>query len=240
MEVVQDAKKTVSFLTHHLILTGILLAGIALGIWGIQGMMEKHDQAERLRAHEDLATVVEQVKNLEQTQAAHDQAAAEREARTDALVNTLLAQIAARDKALDEQIKKNATLTAAQAAAKISDQYKAQPGEVTASGDNVLVDLPVSRQIVSTYDSLQTCKADLTDTQEQLTAVQGVVGALKTQVSDRDATIAAKNTELEKQKKADDEDKKVAVDHEKKKHKWYALGGILLIEAVKVYFTGRP
>lgn len=233
-------KKDLSFLIHHLILTGVLVTALFLGVWGIQNLIEKHDEKNAQRSATELAVVVDQVKRLETTQAQHDTEVAQREAARDTLINTLLATISARDKALDDQLKKNATLTAQQAAARLADQYKAAPGEIVASGDTVMADLPISRQFVNTFDQFTGCKADYLDTQKQLVAEQGRTADLKTQVADRDATITGKNTELEKQKKADDEALRVAVDKEKKKHKWYLVGGVVIAEIAKFYLTGKP
>lgn len=240
MGVVEDTEKTVSFLTHHLILTAVLVIALFTGIFGVQHLIDQHDAVERQRAHEDLAAVVQQVKVLQDKQAADDAATAQREAVRDAIIKDLIAQASARDKALEEQIKKNATLTAQQAAARMVQEYNAPPTAAQAQGDSVLVDLPLSRQIVSTFDSFQTCKADLNGAQQQIEQQKGSIADLKTQVSDRDKTITGKDTELAKQKKADDDDKKIAVNNEKKKHKWYAIAGMAIVEGIRIYFTGKP
>lgn len=239
-DAVVTVKKDVSWLTHHLILTGILVAVLFAGVWGVQNIIERHDEKKDAQAHADLAAVVDQVKRLQETQQQHDVEVAQREAARDAIEAQLIATIQQRDKVLDAQIKRNATLTAEQAAARLTEQYKAAPNEITAVGDTVIADLPVSRQLVGTFDSLVVCKADLTDTKTQVAVEQARVTDLRTQVSDRDKTIAGKDEILQKQIKADAEDKKIAVNKEKKKHKWYAVGGILLVEAVKFYFTGKP
>jgi hypothetical protein len=233
-------KKDLSWITHHLILVGVLVAVLFLGIWEVQSLIEKHDEKKAQQANTALQVVVDQVKRLEEHQAQNDVAIAQREAARDALDKALIATINARDKALTDQIQKNATLTAQQAAARLSEQYKAQPGEVTASGDTVIADLPLARSFVNTFDQLNVCTANYVDEQKQLAAEQARTADLKTQVSDRDKTITGKNEELVKQKAKDDEGKKVAVDKEKKKHKWYALGGIIIIEAVRFYLTGKP
>ncbi len=233
-------KKDVAFLTHHLILTGVILGAITLGAWGVQAMMAKAHKEQADESRLELAVVVDQVKRLEEKQASDDAATQQREAAANALIQSLIAAVNARDKALDDQIKKNGSLSAQEAAARLSQQYNAQPGEIVASGNTVIANLPMSRNFVSTFDTLVVCKADLGDTQKQLSAEQGKETDLKTQISDRDNTIKGKDVELEKQKKADGDDKKVAVDNEKKKHKWYAIGGVVLIEAVKFYLTGKP
>ncbi len=235
----ETIKKDILWFAHHLILTGILVAVLFGGVWGVQNLIEKHDEKKAQQAHEELAIVVDQVKRLETTQAQHDAESAQRDAARDALLQVLVATIQKRDAALDDQIKKNASLTALQAAARLTDQYKAAPGEIVASGDTVVSNLPISRKFVNTFDSLIACKADLTDTKTQVAVEQARVTDLKVQVSDRDNTIAGKDLELVKQKEADATDKKIAVDKEKKKHKWYAVGGIVLVETIKFYFTGK-
>jgi hypothetical protein len=237
---IQTIKKDISFLAHHLILTAVIVLVLFGGVWGVQNIIEKHDAAKAVQSQQALAAVVDQVKRLEQTQAQHDAEVAQRDAARDAREAQLIAAISSRDKALDDLIKKNATLTAQQAAARLTEQYKAAPGEVTANGDTVIADLPIARQFVDSFDSLQTCKANLTDANTQVAVEQSRVADLRTQVSDRDKTIDSKNDELKKQIKADADDKKLAVDKEKKKHKWYAMGGILLIEGIRIYFTGKP
>ena len=240
LPVVNTVKKDVSYLTHHLILTGVIASLLALGTWGIQSLVRAAHREAAQQSAQELQLVVQQVKALQDKQTADDAAAAQREAARDALLKDLIAQAAARDAALEAQIKKNETLTAQQAAARISDQYKANIGEVTAQGNNVLVDLPISRDIVTTFDSFQVCKADLSDANKQIDTQKGSIVDLKTQVSDRDKTIAGKDTELDKQKKADADDKRVAVDNEKKKHKWYAVAAIVLVEGIRIYFTHKP
>lgn len=233
-------KKDLSWLANHLILTGTLVVVLFLGVWEVQNIIEKHDEKKAQQANTALQVVVDQVKRLEDHQAQNDVAIAQRDAARDAIEKALIATINARDKALSDQIQKNATLTAQQAAARLTEEYKAQPGEITASGDTVIADLPLARSFVNTFDQLNTCTLNYADEQKQLSQEQARTADLKTQVSDRDATIKGKDDELVKQKAADAADKKVAVDKEKKKHKWYAVGGILFVEMIKVYFTGKP
>jgi len=237
---VVTVKKDISFLMHHLILTAVIVGVLFCGVWGVQNLIEKHDAKKAQESQQALAAVVDQVKRLEQTQAQHDAETAQRDAARDAREAQLISAISFRDKALDDLIKKNATLTAQQAAARLTEQYKAAPGEITANGDTVVSDLPISRQFVNTFDSLTTCKSDLTDAKTQTAIEQARVADLRTEVSDRDKTIAGKDEVLQKQIKADADEKKLAVDKEKKKHKWYAVGGILLVEGIKFYFTGKP
>lgn len=221
------AKKDLSWIAHHLLLVGIVVAVLFLGVWSAESLIEKHDEKKAQQANVALQVVVDQVKKLEDHQAQNDAAVAQREAARDALIQSLVATIAKRDAALDQQIKKNATLTAQQAAARLSEQYKAQPGEITASGDNVIADLPLARSFVNTFDQLTACTANYSDTQKQLAAEQSRTSDLKTQVSDRDATIKGKDTELGKQKDKYEADIKVLNDKARKsKLKWFVAGVI--------------
>jgi hypothetical protein len=235
-----DIEKDFTWVKHHLILVAVLLLAVFAGVWGVQGIIDKHDQAKDLQFHEELAAARQDTKQALAAAASHDAEIEQREESRDALVKSLVAQVSLRDAQLQDALKKNATLTAQQAAAKLVEQYNAQPTQAQAQGDNVLVDLPLTRQIVGTKDSLTACQGDLTDTQKLLTQEQGRTADLKTQVSDRDKVITAKDTELGKQKKADGEDKKVAVDNEKKKRKWYALAGAAIVTGIRIYFTGKP
>jgi len=219
------AKKELSWIAHHLILVGVLVGILFFGVWEVESLIEKHDEKKAQQANIALQVVVDQVKKLEEHQATNDAAVAQREAVRDALIQSLVATIARRDAALDQQIKKNATLTAQQAAARLSEQYKAQPGEIVASGDTVVANLPLARSFVSTYDQLVACSANYSDTQKQLAAEQARTKDLKTQVTDRDATIVGKNEELVKQKGSYEAEIKVTKAKARKgKLKAYAAG----------------
>jgi hypothetical protein len=235
-----DIEKDFTWVKHHLILVGVLLLAVFAGVWGVQGIIDKHDQAKDLQFHEELAAARQDTKQALTTMASHDAEIEQREAARDALVKSLIAQVSLRDAQLQDVLKKNAALTAQQAAARLIEQYNALPTQAQAQGDSVLVDLPLTRQIVSTKDSLTACQGNLKDTQVLLGQEQARTADLKTQVADRDKTITAKDVELGKQKQADGEDKKIAVNNEKKKHKWYAFAGMAIIEVVRVYFTGKP
>lgn len=226
-------KKELSWVTHHLILVGVLIGVLFAGVYGVEALIEKHDAEKAQQANIALQVVVDQVKKLEQHQADNDAAVAQREAARDALIQSLVATIAKRDASLQVQIQKNATLTAQQAAARISEQYKTQPGEVVASGDNVLVTLPIARTIVNTFDQLTACAANYSDLQKQLGVEQARTTDLKSQIADRDGTIVGKNTELDKQKSKYEADiALLKAQARKSKLKWFGAG-------VVVGFVGR-
>jgi len=107
------------------------------------------------------------------------------------------------------------------------EQYKVDVASAQAEADKVLIDLPLARSIVTTFDQNISCQANLTDTKAQLTAEQGKNADLKQQVSDRDGVINGKNDELSKQKKNyDDQITVLKADARKKKLKWFTIGFI--------------
>lgn len=221
-------KKDLSWIIHHLILVGVLIATLFLGVYLFENLIEKHDVAKAQQANAALQVVVDQVKKLEDHQTQTDAAVAQREAARDALIQSLVATIAKRDAALSQQIQKNATLTAQQAAARLSEQYKAQSGEIIASGDTVVADLPLSRSFVNTFDQLTACTSNYSDLQKQLGAEQARTTDLKTQVSDRDATILGETAELGAQKTKYEADIKVLnAKARKSKLKWFVAGVIV-------------
>jgi len=218
-------KRELSWLSHHLILVGVIILVLFGGVYEVENLMEKHDKAREQASAQALQLVVAQVKTLENHMATNDAASAQREAQYNATIQTLSAAIAARDKALQQQIQKNATLTAQQAAARLAEQYKVDVASAQAEADKVLIDLPLARSIVTTFDQNVSCQANLTDTETQLTAEQGKNVDLKQQVSDRDSVISGKNEELGKQKKNYEDQISTLKDNARKgKLKWFGIG----------------
>jgi hypothetical protein len=227
-------KRDLSWITHHLILVSVLIAVLFVGVYEIENLMEKHDKAREAASAQTLQLIVEQVKMLETHMATNDAAAAQREAQYNATIQALTTAMAARDKQLQQQIQKNATLTAQQAAARLAEQYKVDSAEVQAQNNTVVADLPVARQFVTTFDQNVACQLNLTDTRSQLGAEQGKNKDLAQKVSDRDGVIAGKNDELGKQKK--DYENQITVlkdDARKGKLKWFGIG------FVTGYIAGR-
>ena len=218
-------KRDISWLTHHLILVTIIVAVLFGGVYGVENLIEKHDKVREAQSAAQLQLVVAQVKTLETNMAAHDEQTAQREAQYNTTINTLILAQAAREKALQQQIQKNATLTAQQAAARLTEQYKVDVASAQAEADKVMIDLPLARSIVTTFDQNVACQANLVDTRSQVAAEQGKNADLKQQVSDRDAVIAGKNDELGKQKKNYDDQIKTLNDGARKgKLKWFGIG----------------
>ncbi len=200
------------WLTTHLILVGVLGAFVFGGVYYVNNLIEKRDeqrntlaQAALVAAQQQAAALAAQLKADQVSQAEIAAANAARDAQATATIKALIDTMNRRDAQLEATLKQNATLTAQQAADKLAAQTEAVPGEVKAAGDTVIVDLPVARNIVSTYDSLAAVQADLTDEKKKYDAqvvmtqdAQSNTNAANKSLADANKTIDAKNVELGK------------------------------------------
>jgi flagellar basal body-associated protein FliL len=157
-----------SWFHNHLFLMVVILILIFGGFYGTLAFIERHDKANQdyysnLLAQQTATSKVLQDKltgdethwlDIEKTLLAQNQA----------LTNA----ISHRDQQTTQTIQKDSSLSVTEAALKLSAQVKAQSGEITTQGENLLVDLPMSRTIISNLDLLPSVQADLTDTKEQL------------------------------------------------------------------------
>jgi len=166
--IVAAVKADYSWIIHHLILltiTGVLVLG---GIYGVESLVAKHDADTASKYTAVLAAQTQQNQSVEAQITAQ-------EAHFQEIEKALLAQNAQLSKTIVEenasiakQRQTDATLTAQQTADRISQQVKATPGEITASGNNVIADLPSARSIASNLDLLSGVQSDLVSTQTQL------------------------------------------------------------------------
>jgi len=108
----------------------------------------------------------------------------------------LSAQQNARNVQLATQVKTDATLSAQQAADRLTQQTNAASGEITASGNNVTVDLPMSRQLVTNLDMLPVVEANLADTQKQLANETQIATTAEADVVAQKAEIVGLNKQL--------------------------------------------
>lgn len=171
-------KADYSWLTHHLLmlaLVGILVIG---SVYGVESLIAKHDTAKDAQWKSVVAA--------DQARLATDEANWQQQFQVLSAQNTqLLTAIQARDSALAVQQKKDATLSANDAAQRLAQQTKAAPGEVTAQGNNLLVDLPISRGIVTSLDELFTIRTDLADTKTQLANETTIAGNAQKDLSEQ-------------------------------------------------------
>jgi hypothetical protein len=146
---------------HHLFLLAAVSILVFAGVFGVESLLAKHDAQKDAQWKAVVAA--------DQQRLATDEANWAQQFQALTAQNTqLLSAIQTRDAALVVQQKKDATLSANEAAQRLSEQTKAAPGEVTAQGNNLLVDLPISRQIVTSLDQLPVLVANLADMKTQL------------------------------------------------------------------------
>lgn len=152
-----------------LVISLVLVVGTAAGaVYGIESLIAKHDLATEAKYSTVLAAQVQQ------TQAAQ-QALATTQQQLLVMVQQVSAQNAQieKDKAQRsaqnaKQQKVDASLSAKDAAARLSEQTKATPGEVSATGDSVTLDLPITRRVVGDEDSLIKAQADAAGAEAEL------------------------------------------------------------------------
>jgi hypothetical protein len=166
-----------NWVKHHLILiviVGLLVYG---GVFGVESVVAKHDALKDAQWKAVVAA--------DQQRLATDEANWQQQFAALSAQNTqLLKAMEARDAAAAIQQKKDASLSATEAAQRLSEQTKAAPGEVTAQGNNLLVDLPISRGIVTSLDQLPAVQADLADTKTQLANETTIAGNAQKDVAD--------------------------------------------------------
>ena len=185
-----------SWFVSHLVAL-ILVGGlICAGIYGVENLIAKHDAATLAKDNAALATVVAQNQTLISEAQTKDALLAQAIASLSAANAQLSAQQNARNVQLATQVKTDATLSAQQAADRLTQQTNAASGEITASGNNVTVDLPMSRQLVTNLDMLPVVEANLADTQKQLANETQIATTAEADVAAQKAEIVGLNKQL--------------------------------------------
>lgn len=206
--IVKTIEHDLSYLKTHVILAlsglGLIVALVLGSVLGIEHIIGVMRTAEDTRATQALVAAQTTQKILTDRLDQHDAAAAQREAVYVETIQSLAKQMAARDTAAQQARTQASTLNAVDTAAAIAKQTNAAPGEVTATGDNVTMDLAVARTVNRNMISLDQAQANLKDTQGQLVAVSGQLADCKVTVTDQKAVIAGDAAVLvAAQKKAD-------------------------------------
>lgn len=215
------------FVSHlvALILVGALVAG---GVYGVESLIAKHDAATLAKDNAALATVVAQNQTLISEAQSKDALLQQAIASLSAANAQLSAQQNARNVQLATQVKTDATLSAQQAADRLTQQTKAAPGEITASGNNVTVDLPMSRQLVTDLDMLPVVTANLADETTKLTNETTLATTAEADVTAQKAEISGLNTQLADSAVACAAEVKTEKAKARKgKLKWFGIGFIV-------------
>jgi hypothetical protein len=209
-------------------LAGTIIGGVAL----FESLIEKHDArvaaAQLAKEGVDTATQSALLTQLQQMQATD----AARDAQYQTTIKNLAAQMLASRAQTAQQIVTDGTLTVQAAAARLVEQTKAAPSDVTVSNDLVTMTLPLTRIIVADLDLLPQAQADVNNLQSQLDAQKILTSDAKVEAGDANKIIQADKTELIATIKADNSACQVRVDAQASKDRkrgfWYSLASLVI------------
>jgi hypothetical protein len=195
------------------LIAGSIIGGISL----FESMIEKHDArvaaAQQAKEGVDTATTAALMAQLAQDRAANTA----RDVAQTALIQTLVTQMAQQRAQTAKQIVTDGTLDAKSAAARLVQQTKSSPSDVTVSNDIVSMTLPLTRIVVADLDLLPQAQSDVINLQSQLDAQKILTSDAKVEASDEKSVIAADKVELIQTIKSDNAACKVEVDQQASK-----------------------
>jgi hypothetical protein len=217
-----------SWFVSHLVAL-VIVIGISIGgIYALESLNAKRDAATLAKDNAALATVVAQNQTLIAEAQSKDALLQQAITALSAANAQLSAKQTARNTQLATQVKTDATLSAQQAADRLTQQTNAAPGEITASGDTVVADLPMSRTIVTDLDELPVATANLADTQKQLANETEIATTAEADVTAQKAEIAGLNMQLADSAVACAAEVKTEKAKARKgKLKWFGIGFIV-------------
>jgi hypothetical protein len=222
-----------------------LIAGSIIGGIGLfESLVEKHDArvaaSQLAKENVDTSKTATLVAALTQEHAEDAQRDAAQSARIDSLVALMAQQRAATAK----QVNVDSSLTVNDAAARLAQQTKAGPGDVTVVNNAVTMSLPMTRTVVESLDNFAQAQSDVTNLSGQLEAQKILTTDAKVELQTSTQLVAADKVELISTIKADNSaciaSTKIAVDDEAKKGRkrgfWIGLasfiGGIAVHAAI--------
>jgi hypothetical protein len=209
----------------HIVLLAVIVVLTFGGIYGVETIIEKHDADNNSKWQAINQAQVAQVQSLSDKLASEEKDRIEENTRQTAILAQLANTIAQRDKDTAAAVQKDTTLSASEAAQKIAQQTNAQAGEVTAQGDIIQLDLPVARTIASIADQLPAVKADLADTQKQLTAETTIATNMQNNVVGEQELIDAMKVQSQDAEKAcKTQIADVKAKARKSKLRWFLVG----------------
>lgn len=225
--IVSTITKDLTYLKTHMLLLIVVVVLAGGLVYGVESLISKHDVQQEARDQQLLTVLTSQTTDLKNRMVVDEQAATARDLQYAAIIANLSGTIAKQSNQLKQQIQQNATLTAAETARAIADKLKAQPGEVTAQGDNVAMDLPISRQVNSSLDTLATTTLQLSEVQKQLQAQTGLTTDAVLELENAKKVITAQDTQaVTAAKVCMDEISVIKAQARKSKFRWF-IGGFV-------------
>jgi hypothetical protein len=214
-----------AWLKSHLILLAVVTALVFGAVYGIEKILASHDAIRETKDAQVLTLITQQTTDLKEKLAQDEQAASARDAQYTAIITQLSGTIQKQHVALQHQITVNASLTASQTAQAISQKTQAQPGEVSAQGDNVTLDLPIARIINNDLDILSTVQTQLDETKQQLIAQTGLTSdAILDSVNAKKVIVSQAGQISQADKVCQDTVKTIKADARKSKLRWFIAG----------------
>jgi hypothetical protein len=191
-----------SWILSHL-LALIVIGGMIVGsVYFVENLVSKHDQATANKYSAILAAQTTATQTLQKQLSTDEANWAQVEAQLLAQNAQLTQQISQRNIVVAAQVKTDATLSSQDAAARISSQTKASADEVTAQGNNVILDLPITRVITADLDLLPVAQENLAATQTQLANETTVATNAQSDAADSKKVIVAQQVQLSDADKA--------------------------------------
>lgn len=222
-----DIASDLNWLKTHAILVVIVVFLALGGVYGIESIISKHDAENAARWKTITDTQNAQVLSLEAKLSQDEKDRAQENAQQTAILAQLAQSIAQRDKQTAAKIEQDKTLDAQGAAQVLSVQLKSKPGEVTAQGNNVSLNLNTAQQVVVDEDEYAGLKQDYTNLQQELDSQKTINSNIQGSNLDKDALIASMKTaaaDADKSCKAQIAD--VKAQARKSKLKWFVLGWV--------------
>lgn len=223
-----DITSDLNWLKTHVILIFIVIA-LSLGtVYGVETLIAKHDAASADKWQAILTAQTAQTKAFADQLNADEKNWSQQNTQQEAIISQLAVAISQRDKTTAIQIQKDATLSATDAAQRISEQTKAKLGEVTAQGNNIQLDLSVSRTVVAGLDQIPALTADLVDTQKQLVSETTIADNLQSNLTEEKSLIESMKLESQDaDKSCKAEISSLKADSRKGKLKWFWIGVVV-------------
>jgi hypothetical protein len=191
-----------TWLVSHLVAIAFVALLVVGAVYGVDSIVAKHDAAANTKYAAILQQQTAQTQTLIQQLAADQAASAARDAQYTATIAQLSKSIQVRDANAQKQQQADTTLDATSAGARLAQQTNAKAGEITVANDSITLDLPLTRGIIGSLDSLAALQADFQDTKNQLTAQTGLTADANTKLADADKVIASQTLQLADSTKA--------------------------------------
>lgn len=191
-----------TWFTSHLIAIVVVLGLVVGSVYFVESLEAKHD-AKQAAIYTSLAAAQAAQNQTLETQLKTDEANWATVQSQLLAQNSQLAQaVAQKNQQLAVQVKADATLDAQSAATKLAQQTGAASGEVVAQNNNVDLDLPTARRVVSDLDTLPVVQSNLASTQTQLTNETTIANNNAQDAADQKKLVAGKDQVITDNQKA--------------------------------------